>query len=210
MKHLRLLGIDINLHSGPIGISLSGGADSALLCYILMQNTSDDLHFFTIASKQKGFRSAFHSSNVIQKCIELTGKTNVQHHVKWVDVQTRTNLIDFLEFPVRSGTVDIMYTATTSFPDKTTLVSFSSLLPSDILSRRDIDVTKSEYSKNGFFYSPFINYNKKKIAEIYQHLGIQDTVFPLSRSCESVTNFANHCGSCWWCEERLWAFNRYV
>ena len=52
-----------------------------------------------------------------------------------------------------------------------------------------------------------INYDKKKIAEIYTALGIRElNIF--TRSCESLEDIGvEHCGNCWWCKEREWAFD---
>ena len=48
--------------------------------------------------------------------------------------------------------------------------------------------------------------------------GIVDELFPLTRSCESEEKGQQmldggpeeHCGKCWWCLERQWAFGRLV
>jgi hypothetical protein len=57
-------------------------------------------------------------------------------------------------------------------------------------------------------YKPFFNITKKNIAELYQEHGLLDSLFPLTRSCEDRNFLQGHCGKCWWCEERLWAFER--
>ena len=43
---------------------------------------------------------------------------------------------------------------------------------------------------------------------MYTELGIMDSLFTVTRSCESVTLTEGHCGECWWCQERMWGFNR--
>lgn len=59
-------------------------------------------------------------------------------------------------------------------------------------------------------FSSLINLDKKRIAELYNSLGILDDLFPLTRSREKITDdFSHHCGLCWFCAERFWAFNRY-
>ena len=57
-------------------------------------------------------------------------------------------------------------------------------------------------------YNPFINHNKKHIARLYKALGVEDTLFPVTRSCENDSYPDSHCGNCWWCYERKWAFGR--
>lgn len=205
MKTISLNGVELDLHSGPIGVSISGGADSALLAYILMQNVTDQIHFFTIASKEKNFKSVEHTGLILNKLVQITGNFNVQHHIKYVETQTRNNLLAFLK-SVQSN-IKVMYTATTSFPDDNIMHSFNSSLPNDIKLRRGATVNKKLYSDDRFFYSPFYNIDKKKISEIYDTLNIREDIFPLTRSCESTIIIDKHCGNCWWCEERKWAFN---
>ena len=75
---------------------------------------------------------------------------------------------------------------------------------------RTPDVVKDEVTGNGFLYSPFVNKDKKTIFQIYQDLNLLETLFPLTRSCETtrLKNFRGHCGECWWCKERMWGFGR--
>jgi hypothetical protein len=60
-------------------------------------------------------------------------------------------------------------------------------------------------------YQPFINVDKKFVADIYKQNGLMDTLFPIARSCvgtENVTdNYTRECHSCFWCYEKKWAFN---
>lgn len=53
---------------------------------------------------------------------------------------------------------------------------------------------------------PLINVDKKGVAKIYEEEGLTDTLFPVTRSCEG-DSLHEHCGQCWWCEERMWAFD---
>lgn len=63
---------------------------------------------------------------------------------------------------------------------------------------------------DGYTWSkrPFFNMNKKDIAKMYEDEGLMDTLWPVTRSCESETMSEGHCGECWWCQERLWAFGK--
>ena len=54
---------------------------------------------------------------------------------------------------------------------------------------------------------PFLGMDKKDIARLYEEEGILDDLFPLTRSCENDDTLDYHCGYCWWCDERKWAFN---
>lgn len=74
---------------------------------------------------------------------------------------------------------------------------------------RSPDIIQSIWKKDGAVCLPFYNIDKKKIAEIYDYLGITDALLPMSVSCTFNTD-DTHCGDCWWCNERKWAFGRLV
>ena len=60
-------------------------------------------------------------------------------------------------------------------------------------------------------WQPFINVNKRFIADVYKQNKLLDTLFPITRSCtggpEETNNFTKECHQCFWCFERKWAFN---
>lgn len=59
-----------------------------------------------------------------------------------------------------------------------------------------------------WIYTPFINLDKREIANMYEQYKLTETLLPLTRSCVSrTTDFSTSCGNCWWCKEREWAFN---
>lgn len=210
MNIIKLSGIDIMLYNKqtPIGVSLSGGADSAVLAFILMKYSNSPIHFFTLGYKLKNFVSIKHSIEVIQKCIELTGNFNVTHHIEYAPAGERDHYFKFLIDKVDSSLVNIIYTATTQTPPADDLLKFKNTLSSDISSRRDPTVIRPRFSHYNKLYHPFLNVDKKHIKQLYYDLGILDSLFPITRSCESFENFQSHCGNCWWCEERLWAFGK--
>lgn len=55
---------------------------------------------------------------------------------------------------------------------------------------------------------PFRNTDKKGVAKVYKDEGLVETLFPLTRSCEDPNGLIGHCGWCWWCSEREWAFGK--
>jgi len=206
MKKINIKNVEIDLYDN-IGVSISGGADSAILSYILMKHTTNPIHFFTIAVEEKKFVTIKHSVDVIKKCIELTGNLNVFHHIKYVSKYNREEYHNFLTENVINGTVDIVYSATTSIPSIKDLNSFKNKLDIEIIRRRFPLIKKSFYSNENKLYHPFINLDKKFIKELYQEFNVVNELFSLTRSCESFSIFDQHCGECWWCEERKWAFS---
>lgn len=204
---MRIFNTDI-IETTNIGLSLSGGADSAVLAYLLMKYSKSKIYFFTTASFEKQIITVKHSSNVIKKCIELTGNLNVEHHINYVKFQDRTEFLNTLIEKVDSNIVDVVYTATTNVPCNVN--DFENKLNNDILQRRSPAIIKPLFSHGNKLYHPFINLDKKDIKKLYNDLNILSELFPLTRSCESTSEFDHHCGQCWWCEERLWAFGRLV
>ena len=60
-------------------------------------------------------------------------------------------------------------------------------------------------------YQPFINVDKKFIADIYfQHEFLLKEIYPHTKSCTGTAwftqGFTRVCGKCFWCYERNWAF----
>lgn len=199
---------NVTLHDGDIGISLSGGADSAILAYILMSNHPGMTYFYTLANIEKGCRNAFHATMVLNKLVELTGNTRVKHIINYAQQQTRETLFSIAEKAVKDHSLVMFYMATTSTPPKDVLETFKKTMDEDTFKRRRKEIYKGHYNKDKTIYDPFMNIDKLQIKQLYQHYGVLDSIFPLTRSCESKTILDTHCGECWWCEERQWAFDK--
>jgi len=202
MKTVLINNTPITIFDGAIGLYHSGGADSALLLYVLMQNALGPIHIFTCASRLKGVSTPQIALNVIDKCITLTGNKDIFHHTFFVEEQTHLSLFSQPKDIIKS--LKVVYTGLTSYPPDNVLNSFKE--SSNLYEERNPNISKLFY--DGKYYRPFVNLNKKDICKMYESLGIIDTVFPLTRSCEHPTLRSGHCGECWWCEERLWGFNR--
>jgi 7-cyano-7-deazaguanine synthase in queuosine biosynthesis len=207
---INICDVNIDIISGPIGVCHSGGADSALILYLIMKHASGPIHVYTCSSQQKHNIAPRIALNVILKCMELTGKRDVFHHTFFVETQTLKSLLDPIISDIKKHDLQMVYNGVTAFPSVDTMNGFKNKIP-DIFDRRDPTVKRSEYQGTADipFYSPLTNVNKKKVFEMYQSLEILDTIYPITRSCESLTLTEGHCGVCWWCEERFWAFNKY-
>lgn len=201
-KNILVNDIPIDIHSGPIGLLHSGGADSAILLYIMMKHSIGPIHVFTCANKLKGRINPKIASDVIGRCIDLTANQNVFHHTYYVEEQTFDSLFQnankFLHM------ISYMYTGVTAFPPIEVLKNLGDI--PDIFNKRDPEEKRPLY--NGKYYAPFFNHNKKDIYDMYKKLDLVDNLFPLTRSCEDFVLRSGHCGVCWWCKERHWAFGR--
>lgn len=206
MNNIRVLDIDIPIFSGPLGINCSGGADSSLLLYILMSNTKDLIHIFTMANNEKGRANAIVSSRVIEKIIQLTGNSNIEHHIRYVNKQTPENVAEKpIEF-IQNNLITYWYSGLTANPSLEITKSFGENLCHHL---RDPLVKRKTVNDSVKKVSPFTNIDKKRIADLYKELGLEKSLFPLTRSCEvsGKLDYLDHCGKCWWCEERKWGFS---
>lgn len=202
MNKINLNNITIDIHSGEIGILHSGGADSAILLYILMKHCTGKINVYTCANTLKGRVNPKIALDVISKCIDLTNNSNVLHHTYFVTEQTFTTLFananNFLK------DVSIMYTGATAFPPLDILHTFKN--NTEIFHKRNPNELRPLYT--GKYYAPFFNHNKKDIFNLYTSLELIDKLYPITRSCEDLKLRSGHCGNCWWCEERIWAFGK--
>lgn len=60
-------------------------------------------------------------------------------------------------------------------------------------------------------YKPWINVDKKFVADIFKQNNLTESLFPLTRSCvgtaRQTDNFTRECHQCFWCHEKKWAFD---
>ena len=208
MKTIKLLDeVSFDIHNGHVGVAVSGGADSAILLYLVMKHCLGPITVYTCNSKLKNRRAAHYALDVIGKCIDLTNNESVDHSVFFVQVQTFESLFNNLNRKVNEDKIEKMYTSVTALPPK--LITDGFLSPAPLLDKRDPEITRPVYTgKNNEYYSPFFNIDKKKMKQIYESEKVIDELFPITRSCESLTLSDGHCGECWWCEERKWAFGK--
>ena len=210
---------ELALPDGPIGVSVSGGADSAILLYFLMKHHKHKIYIVTVAARNKYLRSSKKSLDVVAKIVELTENEDYEHRIRYVNEQTRDTLFDELAQLYNSGSIIKFYTGVTANPPDEVTFSrehFSSLTtedeertPSQV---RSINIGQA-------VVTPWTNIDKKVIARMFENEGLLDKLFPLTSSCEWYENmpytagidpYKDHCGKCWWCEERLWGFGRLV
>ena len=195
-----------------VGIRISGGADSAILAYMLAVYKRDykpnmSIHPITCINDRKPYQEVF-AKQVLAKITELTGVEFDEHFVENVDGgRYREDQGIFQESLYKAKKINIHFMGETLNPPIGVEVDWK-------FAGDGRDPTRDEKGQTHVpivIYKPFRNIDKKAIAELYQHYGVLDTLFPLTRSCEIHTfDFSNHCGGCWFCLERKWGFGRYV
>jgi len=204
--------VNVEIIDGPIGIFASGGTDSSLLLYFVMKYTNYPLHIFTCSSTLKGRTNSTIISKVIEKCIQLTGNMNIFQHNYYVDEQTKDNIWEYPYSFLNENKISAIYSGSTANPPDE--IAYSFFEPNTENGERDPKVERPYWRYNNTLYSPFTNIDKKNIANIYKQYNLIDTLFAYTRSCEKICESADdleyydHCGKCWWCEERQWGFGK--
>lgn len=197
---------------GPIAVLVSGGADSALLLYYLMSQHKDTIHIYTLSPENKGGKNAKLVPDIIKWCSERTKNTNYTHTTKTVPEQTSPVLFNEVEQWLTSGKISGLYGGVTANPPADVLNGFKTTHNQS--ENRDPLIHRPEYFNSMYF--PFHNIDKQKIAEQYKEYDLMD-LFDLTSSCEwmapgthrpGIDPEKEHCGHCWWCEERIWGFGR--
>ena len=207
MNTINISGIDIDIYNTkPVGISVSGGADSAVLLYVLLKNVTQPLHIYTFLSEAKRTVAEPVVDRVINKCVELSGNNNIVHHKEYIDVQTPALIYGIMGDRIKQGEVEIIYTGMTKFPPDDVINTFNEKLESWLYENRKASEERPLYFGDNRFYRPFMNLDKKDISKLYSSLDLLDSLYPLTRSCENIYSPDQHCGKCFWCEERLWGF----
>lgn len=235
LDYINIDNIPIGLYKdGPIGVGISGGADSAVLLYILMSNISNTIHIYNMWTTARNNVFGPHVDSVIKTCSELTGNNNyVVHKIQSEPDESIEFYFDMLTDALDRKEIDIVYLGLTVFPPKEVYLTFSSQQPewhNDFRSSEiihplfglNVPLDKAEnFSEvpltidgqptdslvlDTRVYIPLYNHNKKDIAKLYKHFKLEKTLLPVTRSCENDNHINGHCGTCWWCHERIWAF----
>jgi hypothetical protein len=206
-----------------ICINISGGADSAILLMMLVQYCEKhipdaELHVITSANPIKGWYNAKWSTSVLNKVLHITGTKLIKSHYTFYSIDQIRLELDEAEL-MQQGLNDITLSihGTTQNPpiedsDKFGLESYK---PRDPGHGREI-----VYKNNSIItLLPFMQVDKRMIAHLYKHFNVLEELLPYTRSCEWHEGFEydyvivpnpgdGHCGECWWCKERKWAFGR--
>lgn len=218
MKTITVNGYSMNIYDdAPIGISLSGGADSALIFYMLMANTSQHIHVYSMFAPERREAMEPHVDAIVETVSALTGNTNYTYHKHPVDAQSPGSLFQMLTEKLDSNEVKVMYVGLTKFPPDEVYEQFEEKQPDWHIAFRNEHETRPLFgitipitgeTVDDRVYVPFVNLNKKDLASMYAALDIIETVFTKTRSCEDEHHIGSHCNDCWWCDERKWAFGR--
>ena len=198
-----------------IGIKISGGADSAIVLYMLCKYIYDnkiecEINPITVCHAGKAFQLQYATKVIFFMQKTFPGirfgnhYTGVNYHPEsYAPVQEK-----LVNQCYKNKQIDCHFVGITKNPPKDIADGFVAQPgPQD---DRSAGVFR-ETNLNNRVFRPLINIDKKGVKELYEHFGVLDTLFPLTRSCERMTDdFSKHCETeCWFCCERHWGFNRY-
>jgi tRNA(Ile)-lysidine synthase TilS/MesJ len=228
-----------------IGIRLSGGIDSATLCHIVLTYFPHvkilPITFYNVLRP-----NALNSVNKVLSVLKELNPTHniIGHEIGQFDTTgyVRSEINDGVKrnpkdifqkqfikdlFSKYQGKLNFVLTGETLnppieeqdrlFPSGNDFPKDRNKLRSQLLYQYSVDnVTKYEYA-------PFRNYNKKQIADVCRELGLLETLFPVTETCETEPHKYNSyyskafdieytspgiepCQCCWPCREKYWAY----
>lgn len=209
--------------NNTLGIWLSGGADSSILCYLLAKHIKDNQLDYKIQPvtvlKRIGDTAHLDVLNFIKNelnCADIFLDVIVQN------TDTKQEYDDSF-FNVRlnhvvEGRYKYIYSGINQSPDTEAYTNGWEMVE-EIQNVRGSLITKLKIlcgviELEGIDYEfgdirPFINLDKKGIAELYKNHNLLDRLFPLTNSCGGHSPANTHCEKCWNCRERFWAFEKF-
>jgi hypothetical protein len=219
-----------------IAIGLSGGADSALLAYLLCEQvTIQSVHIISHKRMWKTRPWQSHDSlNVYTWLLKRFPNIKFARHTNFIapDIEYGNmgpNLTDeygkkvsgdniqqraFAEYVCFNETVDAYYNAVTRNPR---LALFNGMRERDIEPSEDNKHLERMTHMGVEVLHPFRFIDKSEIVKKYIELDLMN-LFDITRSCEGEFEGINYitykqgqevptCGTCFWCKEREWAIN---
>lgn len=202
-----------------VGIKMSGGADTGLLFYYTAKHISENnlkqtLHPFTIVEASAPFQLLFSRAIIdytLHRFPQLDVSDHLVHHFSGDGPDKIPAMQKFVIEHFNARTIDVILSGITAAPkcDDFAEQTKNYNPPSDA---RGTTVEPVRWigtnGDNRNYFFPMINHDKRDVASEYERLGILD-LYERTRSCVlPATDFSKHCGECWWCAERLWAFGK--
>jgi len=213
-----------------IGISVSGGADSALLAYLICSNTDAEIHFTNQIRMWKTrpwqeyvadcvidwFKNRFNKTfyihrNLIPPDLEW-GDTGPNITDEYGKLKSGNQIIlrSHNEYIAHKYNLNALYGGVNKNPE----IDFKGALED-----RNEGHIPPHFVHNGIdICHPFVHTRKDWIIQQYYDYNILD-LLDLTRSCEGEFQDLDYttyvpgqhvpiCGKCFWCKEREWAINK--
>lgn len=206
--------IDLASDITTVGLKISGGADSAIVGYMLAKYVHEerpDIRIIPITVNQigKAFQIEF-ATRVLNFLKETFSPEYFLEHRTGVSLVESENYISeqqkILDQLYDTNQMQLHFAGITLNPPKELMPAFM---------QYDVDCEPGDRIRTGNLkpqregksFRPLTNIDKRGVAELYDYFGVRDTLFPLTRSCEAYTDdFSKPCGVCWFCGERFYGF----
>jgi len=224
------INFDIPDRYKKIAINLSGGADSAILMYLVVkylikkERSNTEVNALTCANDLKHRWNARKSADVINYILDKTQFDQFNmHYTYYRKEQNQTHVLGIPQQLFEDKKIDLVVTGLTSNPKNLALVEdingkIVNLNETGLSERIALSKLKPCFwtVNNTTYYTPFVNVDKRFISFLYKEFEA-DELLQLTRSCEDIPDTAyynrdfenNPCGKCWWCLERKWAFGEF-
>ena len=196
---------NINYSYKSIGIQLSGGIDSSFVLYCLVKTLQDrdfkNVNIYPLVLydlKDAHLKTYETVENIIKLIVEKTQTTFIKEPivVPYYEFKAKSLIYSRQYMRNRYGCEIILSGLTKDMPH--------SNRPCDPYeAAMKLDPTEKRHWET---FSPFLNVDKKFIAEQYKKFKLDDLA-KITNSC--TVSAITPCKKCWWCEERYWAFNSY-
>lgn len=225
--------IDYIRKQEKIGLSLSGGTDSALLYFLLCKFVPKvkivpwcgiDLyraaHIFYAREIDLIMKERFPNVD-IAPMYEFNIDTR---DPKWVQIYNETENVENIPQSGRikqlicshysrelviSKSVNININALTANPPREDAKALGFYDQCEERRWPKDNITKQSKTS----YKPFRLVDKKWVAGMYKQFGLMDWLYPYTQSCvgfaDDTDSFTRPCEKCFWCNEKKWAFGTY-
>lgn len=221
---------NFDIKANIIVLALSGGTDSAALFYLICKHWSsveiipycceEAYNPYDIQAAEKiveFMRNKFPNNNIRDlvkgKYDESLDYRNLEGLKLELDLNTgavsKTVQLDIVKDRLlKENANSVFFQGMTKNPPISVQEQYP-LMKENAEVRRNVDTFSTQYGHRN--YRPFINVDKKFVADIFRVENLMDTLFPLTRSCVGnawTTNLCTkECHRCFWCYEKKWAFN---
>ena len=93
MKTITIDNLNIDMYDGNIGVAVSGGADSALLLYILMKNITSPITIVSCGNGLTNNQEPVNALKITNEIMKLTGKKNIHFMTHWAENKQLNSII---------------------------------------------------------------------------------------------------------------------
>ena len=214
-------------HWSRIGISISGGADSALLSFLICSNTDAEIHFTNQIRLWKTRPWQEHVADQVMNWFKnrfsnqfFVHKNLIPPELEWADkgpsiideygkLKSGNQIIlrSHNEYVAHKYKLDALYGGINKNPDID--------IAGKLADRDEGHILPYFVHNNIAICHPFVYTTKDWIIEQYYKHDIPD-LLEITRSCEGEFNGIDYntyipgqhvptCGKCFWCQERNWA-----